>query len=229
MTSTLDAGWEPEILDLRPGFIVVVKPSGLPSVPGLTPASQDNLWTRISELLPEASGPMICHRLDVTTSGVMVLALDAETHRALSLQFERRRVHKRYEAVVEGRPDAAEGLIELPLRPDFVNRPWQMVDRIRGKPATSRYRWIACETSAGWASGGPVSRLELEPITGRTHQLRLHAAHAAEDGGLGCPILGDELYGDADTAPRLLLHAAELGFADPQTGQWLAYRSDPPF
>lgn len=217
------------ILDARPGLVVIDKPSGLPSVPGLTPDSQDNAWIRVCELFPEHA-PMVCHRLDVTTSGLMVFALDADTHRHLSMQFESRRIVKRYTAVVEGRPHAPEGRIDLPLRPDFRHKPWQMVDRLRGLDCASAWRVLAEESGGRWGTNPlQATRLELEPITGRTHQLRVHCAHPFEDGGLGCPILGDELYGDPTTAPRLLLHAARLEFTDPDTGDRLSYLSPAPF
>lgn len=232
----LDAGDGLAIVDLRRCFIVVNKPAGLASVPGLTPSSQDNLWVRVCQHLPEASGPMVCHRLDVPTSGLMVLALDADAHRHLSMQFDRRTVWKRYLAVVDvtmsGEPSGEQmsGTVDLPLRPDFAHRPWQMVDRFRGRPALTRWWWIASELGPGPSCRRPAgARLLLEPVTGRTHQLRVHLAHPAEDGGLGCPILGDDLYGDAGSAPRLCLHAAGLGFEDPETGERVRYWSEPPF
>lgn len=204
--------------------MVVSKPAGLRSVPSAH--EHASVLTAVAEAYPEAAGPLICHRLDHATSGLMVLALDSETHRRISIAFEKRQVEKRYTALLEGRPPATEGVIDLPLMPDFVHRPWQRVDRFWGKPSQSRYTVLGFERSSGEA----VTRVEMTPVTGRTHQLRLHAAHPAEDDGLGCPMLGDALYGGGNaTAPRLCLHAHLLGFDDPNTGEPLTFECPAPF
>lgn len=187
-------------------FVVVDKPAGMLSVPGKT--EPDCAAARVAAMYPDATGPMVCHRLDQATSGLLVLALDAEAQRFISLQFQRRRVEKVYEALVWGVPEAREGRVELPLRTDWPNRPRQMVDFERGKRAVTEWRVLE-ETEIG---GEPASRLEMRPITGKTHQLRVHAADAR---GIGRPMVGDEIYGRA--AERLMLHARELVLTDPET------------
>ncbi len=198
------------------GFLVVEKPAGLLSVPGRGPHHADCLETRLRRRFTEADGPMTVHRLDMETSGVMVVALDRPCHRALSQQFAQRQVAKSYQAIVQGCPTEAAGVIELALRLDLDNRPLQMVDPELGKPARTDWRLI--ESGDDWA------RLELVPHTGRTHQLRIHLAH-----GLGHSIRGDTLYGDAATAPRMQLHAASLSFTDPVGGKRLRFDSNVPF
>ncbi len=183
-------------------FVIVDKPAGLLSVPGKGPAGADSVADRVRAMFPGASGPMVVHRLDMETSGLMVFGLDAEAQRDLSRQFAAGAVWKRYAAVLAGRPRGDEGEIDLPIRCDITRRPHQCVDFERGRPAVTR--WRVMERSQG------VTRVEFIPRTGRSHQLRLHAA-----AGLGTPILGDALYGDAGSAPRLMLHASELEFDEP--------------
>ncbi len=202
-------------------FVVVDKPANALSVPGARPGREDCVESRVRGLYPPATGPLIVHRLDMETSGLMVVALDPDAHRDLSRQFAERRVNKDYVAVLDGEVTGRGGEIDLPLRLDVGNRPYQLVDRDRGRQALTRWRVV--ERGQGW------TRVNFEPFTGRTHQLRLHAAHPAADGGLGCPIRGDSLYGDPDSAPRLLLHAAALGFAEPGTGIRLSFASAVPF
>jgi tRNA pseudouridine32 synthase/23S rRNA pseudouridine746 synthase len=153
------------------------------------------------------------------TSGLLVLGLDAGAQRDLSGQFERREVEKSYIALVEGLLNLESGTIDVPVRPDFLNRPYQVADRSHHRPAVTCWKVLAYETDR--------TRLELIPLTGRTHQLRVHCAHA------GHPILGDVLYGPqpatSESAPRLMLHAAHLTFADPETARRVTYRSSPPF
>jgi len=225
---------EPEIVELRGdaaggGWVVVNKPSGLCSVPGLSPDAQDCVLYRIAEMFPEAAGPMIVHRLDMQTSGLLVLALDAETHRELSVQFERRTVGKAYEALVDGVPPERAGVVDLPMRSDHAHRLIQVVDRVQGREARTEYEVVGEEA----VRGARCARLRLGPITGRTHQLRLHCAHPWEDGGLGCPILGDNLYGPTLGVPhradRLLLHAGLLAFDDPLAGERVSFSLPPAF
>lgn len=207
-----------------PHYVVIDKPSGLLSVPGKGPDKADCVSSRVAAMFPQATGPLIVHRLDMDTSGLIVLALDPDTHRALSAQFERRTVEKRYEALVEGHvlsPDHA-GTIDLPMRLDIDNRPHQIVDHTQGKPSVTHYRILAHEQH----HGRPCTRIEFRPVTGRSHQLRLHAAHPE---GLAAPILGDDLYGHPDTAPRLTLHATMLAFEDPDTGARSEHRSPASF
>lgn len=177
------------------------------SVPGIGPGKEDCAIARVRAAVDGAHGPMMVHRLDTDTSGLMVIATDPDAQRAISMQFEARTVAKAYLALVEGEP-AGEGVIELPMRPDPRNRPYQIVDFFDGRPATTRYRVL-----------GPVAGATLvrfEPHTGRTHQIRLHAAHP---NGLGSPIVNDILYNPRPSAGRLMLHAAELAFDDPRTGE----------
>ena len=203
-------------------LLVLDKPAGLLSVPGRGADKQDCASARAQARWPDA---LIVHRLDMATSGLLLMARGAEMQRRLSMAFEARQVHKRYVALVAGElsPPAGEwGEIELPLMTDWPNRPRQMVDA-RGKPSRTRWRLLAHEHDA---QGRPQTRLELEPVTGRTHQLRVHLQ------ALGHPILGDALYADADTgarSARLLLHASELALAHPHSGETMRWRSPAPF
>ena len=196
-------------------FIVVEKPSGLLSVPGRGAEKQDCLVSRVNNVF---SGALIVHRLDMETSGLMVLALNETSHKALSKQFERREVEKTYIARVAGHLGAEEGEIDLPLMKDWPNRPLQKIDAENGKPSQTYWRCLQLEPHA--------SRLELTPLTGRTHQLRVHL------NAIGHPILGDLLYGTDDSraaADRLQLHASNLGFQHPHTGEHLSFSSNPQF
>ncbi|MBX2812441.1 MAG: RluA family pseudouridine synthase [Myxococcales bacterium] len=201
-----------------PRWVVVNKPSGLLSVPAKDPSITDNVRARVAKLYPHARGPLTVHRLDMETSGALLLALDPEAHRDLSLQFQERTVSKRYIAVVEGVVTSDEGLIELPLRLDIDRRPFQIVDHQLGKYARTKWQVLQREQDC--------TRVLLIPQTGRTHQLRVHCAHPE---GLGHPILGDRLYGNPRTANRLMLHARSLRFAHPSTGSLLGVESHEPF
>lgn len=200
------------IVHLAHDLLVVNKPAGLLSVPGRGEDKQDCAWSRACALCHDAQ---VVHRLDMATSGLLLLARGAAMQRALSMAFASRQVHKRYEAVLCGEPRDDEGCVDLPLICDWPNRPRQMVDTVRGKPSTTRWRVLARD--------GARTRVALEPVTGRSHQLRVHMA------AMGWPIAGDELYGDAGAAPRLLLHASELALPHPLDGQALAWTSRPPF
>ena len=211
-----------------PTLLGVVKPAGLLSVPGRGPSKADCLIARVQQRFPEAR---IVHRLDQATSGVMVLARTADAHRALGWQFERREVSKRYVAIVAGHVEQDAGEIEAPLRKALADGPRHVVDPIHGKPAVTRWRVVERTTlggvrraagSRGAASesivstdadgAAPVTRLDLVPHTGRSHQLRVHLAH------LGHAVVGDEFYASPEVhalAPRLLLHAEELVVQDP--------------
>lgn len=196
-------------------IVVLDKPAGLLSVPGIGPANQDCLARRVAEAFPEAR---IVHRLDRETSGVLLMALDAAAHRDLGRQFEERRVAKRYVAVVAGAVESAEGQIDLPLRKDLNRPPRHMADRVHGRPALTRYRVLdRCPDR---------TRLDVEPLTGRSHQIRVHLS------GIGHPILGDDLYappGVATASERLLLHAVSLSIAHPACGSWMTFRAECPF
>ena len=200
-------------------LLVVNKPAGMLSVPGKT--GQASVLTMLQERYPNATGPLLVHRLDMATSGLLLAAKDKDTHALLQQQFENRTVKKRYMALLEGTPQIApKGFIRLPLRPDFDNRPLQMVDFEYGKPAVTRYEIINPPYEGGQGdvqpprnnTSQPKTLIALYPETGRTHQLRVHCAHPD---GLNCPIVGDPLYGQP--AERLYLHAETLQFVHPHT------------
>lgn len=236
-------------------LIVLDKAHGLLSVPGIGPEKADCLATRAAQLF---SGARIVHRLDRDTSGVIVMALDADTHRALSMQFQERQTSKRYIAVVGGTPVAESGEVDLPIRKNLDAAPRQMIDRVNGRPSVTRWRVlkrgarardvIEAPASPTIDDGSPArdaerasmareaidglpdpltcARLELEPITGRGHQLRVHLL------SIGLPIVGDDLYAPEPLRPpglRMLLHATELAFTHPRTNERLTVRCDPPF
>jgi tRNA pseudouridine32 synthase/23S rRNA pseudouridine746 synthase len=152
------------------------------------------------------------------TSGLMVLALTADAHRELSRQFEHREIEKRYIALLDGEVSGSEGTIELPFRLDTENRPYQIYDPVHGKTGITHWKVLS--------TGNKKTRVEFVPITGRTHQLRVHAASKH---GLGIPITGDRLYGSGTEAGQLKLHASYLSFIHPVTGQKLKFRSEPDF
>ncbi len=199
-------------------LIAVNKPAGLLSVPGRYSDRQDSVLSRLRHLLPDGMALMAVHRLDQETSGILLLARDCHTHRQLSWQFQQRQIHKVYEAVVSGVVTSDRGAINLPLWGDPENRPYQNVDDKRGKPSLTHFQVMARE--------GDWTRVEFIPLTGRTHQLRVHAADRR---GLGMPILGDRLYGCCAVASRLHLHARELRFKHPQSRQPLYLRAKTPF
>ena len=207
-----------EVLHVEPAFVVLAKPPGLLSEPGRGPDKRDSLLIRAQAVYPDAR---IVHRLDMMTSGVIVLARETLAHASLSEAFREREVDKRYEALVHGRPAQDEGEIDLPLVVDWPNRPRQIVCHGTGKPSLTHYRVVG-ETHVDGV--GTLARIALAPVTGRTHQLRVHLA------SLGCPIAGDPFYGIAgDTAPRMMLHACRLAFAHPLTGEPVVFESAVPF
>ena len=209
------------LLHVDDDLVLVDKPAGLLSVPGRGSDKADCAWARVRAEFPDA---LVVHRLDMATSGLLLFARGAAAQRALSAAFEQRRVHKRYEALVQGCPDGDSGEITLPLAADWPRRPLQRVDAEHGRPAHTRWRVLARDVRRpNTPRTCALSRLALEPLTGRSHQLRVHTA------AMGWPIAGDALYGDADSAPRLLLHAAGLALAHPRTGAVLQWCSDVPF
>lgn len=206
-THGLPVDAEPEIIYEDQWIMVVDKPAGMLSVPGKT--DKCSVWHFAQNHCPNADGPLIVHRLDMDTSGIMVLAKTKEAHQRLQAQFRKHIVRKTYVARLESplpedKPRC--GTISLPLRPDHNDRPRQMVDTVHGKPAVTTYEMTGKHTVA------------LHPHTGRTHQLRVHCAHPM---GLGIPILGDNLYGTP--ADRLHLHASEISFTHPITGQEMTF------
>ena len=201
------------------GSIVIVdKLPDFLSVPGRSPGTEDCVVARIQEVFPYATGSVAAHRLDMATSGLMVLGLTPEAHRHLSMQFEKRKVKKTYTALLEGEVTNPGGHIELAFRVDWPNRPKQIHDPENGKLGITDWRVIE--------SSPTQTRVEMTPLTGRTHQLRVHAAHAL---GIGHPIVGDRLYGNPDLADRLMLHATTLEFHHPDDGRWLSFHSTPLF
>ena len=210
-------------------LLVLDKPAELLSVPERGDDKQDCLAARAQRVWNDA---LVVHRLDMATSGLMLMARNKEVQRRLSDAFAQRQIGKRYLAVVEGElaaPNEAWGLIDLPIAPDWPNRPLRVIDAERGKPSATR--WRALEPDQRWhaftvdAAGVAKSstRLELEPLTGRSHQLRVHLK------ALGHPILGDRLYGDPDRATRLLLHAWRLELTHPRSGATMRFESPAPF
>ena len=197
-------------------FIVIHKPEGLLSVPGTDASVTDSVLARVRLRYPNATGPLIVHRLDVETSGLMLVALDEAAYVTLQAQFVERTVQKRYQAVLDGVLEQDSGVISLPLRVDLEQRPRQLVDFEHGKAAETFFEVL--ERANG------RTRVAFFPKTGRTHQLRVHAAHAQ---GLGMPIVGDRLYGRPDR--RLLLHAERLTFAHPTTGAVVIVEAPTPF
>ena len=197
---------------------VVNKPSGLLAVPGKGEENQDCVTARIKALYPDCPDHPEVHRLDMDTSGLMVVALTADAHRELSLQFHDRQTEKRYIALLDGELHGDEGTIELPFRLDVENRPHQIYDPVQGKTGTTHWKKLSLENGQ--------TRIEFQPVTGRTHQLRVHAA---SEHGLGIPILGDRLYGSGTGPGQLKLHASFLSFIHPRTGERLEFHSAPPF
>ncbi|WP_392535138.1 pseudouridine synthase [Nostoc sp. C117] len=199
-------------------LIAVNKPAGLLSVPGRYRDRQDSVLSRLCHLLPDGMAIAAVHRLDRDTSGILLLARDRQTHRQLSQQFQQRQVHKVYEALLSGLLRVEQGTIELPLWGDPENRPYQQVDWQRGKPSLTKFLVMARE--------GDYTRVEFRPLTGRSHQLRVHAADAR---GLGVTILGDRLYGCSAVTNRLHLHARELCLQHPRSAQTLELQVKTPF
>jgi len=208
---------EQRLIYLDEDLLVLDKPAGMLCVPGRGPDKQDCMSARVQAHWP---GALTVHRLDMATSGLLLMARNPHSQRQLSRAFETRQIGKQYVAVVHGQlqGDATgQGLIDLPLAVDWPRRPLQKVDLLHGKP--SQTRWQILEHAQG------TTRLLLQPLSGRTHQLRVHLQ------AIGHPIVGDALYGDdaGPQAPRLLLHASALMLTHPLTGQSLQLESPPPF
>ena len=198
-------------------LLVLNKPSELLSVPGRGEENFDCLQTRVQAVYPDA---LIVHRLDMSTSGIMIMARGKDAQRSLNKAFERRDVFKKYIAVVEGMVDPVQGTIDLPLLTDWPNRPKQKVDYLLGKPSVTFYSVLAHDKNHN------VTRVELRPKTGRSHQLRVHMM------ALGHTILGDNLYANDDVlqkADRLQLHAEEICFIHPETEEMVSFVCSAPF
>ncbi len=195
-------------------LLAIDKPAGLLSVPGRGEANRDCVAARVQA---EVSDALVVHRLDQATSGVLLFGRGAAAQCALSIAFAERRVAKRYEAIVHGLVAGDEGEIDLPLLTDWPNRPRQKVDREQGKASLTRWRVLSRDAAS------MTTRLQLEPVTGRSHQLRVHLA------AIGHAIVGDTLYAPTATEPRLMLHACELRLPHPGDGRTLAIGSSLPF
>lgn len=201
---TFDGVQNPEIVYEDEVMLAINKPAEFLSVPGKT--ITDSVYSRIKTLYPKATGPLIVHRLDMSTSGIMLIAKNEETYVRLQKQFIKRQIQKRYVAVLDGILKQPSGLIDLPLRVDLDDRPRQLVCYEYGKPAQTRWEVIQIKNKQ--------TRVYFYPITGRTHQLRVHAAHQS---GLQLAIVGDDLYGKKSS--RLHLHAESITFTHPITGE----------
>ena len=196
-------------------LLLVRKPDLLLSIPGRHPLNKDCLITRLQQQYPTAS---IVHRLDLDTSGIMVIPLNKPTHAHISRQFQQREVKKSYHAIVFGVVEPDEGEVDLPIAADWDNRPRQMFCHERGKSALTRFEVLGRDTDR--------TRLLLKPVTGRSHQLRIHMRE------LGHPILGCDMYAHETAlsmADRLMLHASTLELQHPATGQWIVGDCPPDF
>jgi len=207
-----------EIVHEDPTFVVVNKPSGLLSVPGRGPEKLDSVTARVRTRYPGCIDHPEVHRLDMDTSGLIVVAIDPDAQRNLAMQFERREIQKRYIALLDGELEAEHGTIRLPFRLDVDRRPLQIYDEVHGKIGITHWQNLGIE--------GGVTRVAFTPVTGRTHQLRVHAAHPR---GLGIPIVGDPLYGLGTAPGQMKLHACDLGFRHPGSGKTLAFHCAPEF
>lgn len=203
------------LLHADDALVVIDKPAGMLAVPGRGDDKRDSAWTQVLQRFPDAR---VAHRLDMATSGVMAFGRGAAAQRALSMAFERRDVHKAYVAVVAGDVGGERGEVDLPITVDWPHRPLQHVDHALGKPSLTRWQVLA--------RGGERTRLLLEPVTGRSHQLRVHMA------AIGHPMLGDALYappGVQAMAPRLLLHAWRLTLPHPARHEPVTFDCAAPF
>lgn len=208
---------EPLLIHADAALLVADKPAGLLCVPGRGPDKADCLAARVQAVHADA---LIVHRLDMATSGLVVMARGAAAQRRLSIDFAARRVAKTYTAVVAGLIEPDDGEVDLPLSADWPRRPRQQVDRVTGKPSLTRWRVLGRDPVLG------RTRVQLQPVTGRSHQLRVHMA------ALGHPIVGDDLYAPpavAAAATRLLLHACRLELPHPVDGALCAFDSPTPF
>jgi tRNA pseudouridine32 synthase/23S rRNA pseudouridine746 synthase len=208
-----------QVLYVDASLLVLNKPSGLLCVPGRGEDKQDCLSRRAQQLYPDT---LVVHRLDMSTSGLLLMARGLAMQRALSKLFETRQIHKRYIAIVNGKPipDSQQewNLIDLAIAADWLRRPLRVIDAALGKPSQTRWKILSHDTAL------QTTRLELEPVTGRSHQLRLHLQ------AIGHPILGDALYAPESVqalSTRLLLHASALSFVHPETEQSMAFACQP--
>ena len=208
-----------DIIYADEAIAVIDKKAGMLSVPGRGEDKIDSASYRFHRLFP--SSPEVCHthRLDMDTSGLLVMAFTKEAHRTVSMEFESKTVEKEYEAVLEGVIKEEEGVIDAPMRLDVDNRPYQIIDMEKGRRAVTRWKRIKIEV----IDGEKCTRVKFYPETGRTHQLRVHSAY------IGHPIKGDRLYGVRKPGERLLLHASGISFIHPADGERISFSSHPPF
>jgi tRNA pseudouridine32 synthase/23S rRNA pseudouridine746 synthase len=199
-------------------IVIVNKPGGLLSVPGRGPDKQDCISSRLQNIFSDMIQQPAVHRLDMFTSGLMVFARTREAHRKLSIQFEKHQVQKQYHALLDGIIDGNRGEIRLSFRLDPDNRPLQIYDPQYGKPGITHWEKLGVQPRR--------TRIEFTPVTGRTHQLRLHSAHPL---GLGTPIIGDSLYGSGNEGDQMMLHATSLQFFHPVSRKNVCFNCPPPF
>ena len=207
-----------DILYLDQEIVVVSKPAGLLSVPGRGEDKQDCVVNRVKRLYPDCIDNPAVHRLDMDTSGIQVLALTKESHRFLSMEFESRRVHKKYTALLDGIIRSSGGILALPFRLDPENRPYQVYDPVQGRLCITLWKRLSVYDGK--------TLVEFTPLTGRTHQLRVSSASPK---GLGVPIVGDRLYGTRKESQRLMLHAGYISFTHPWSKEKIEFKVDAPF
>ena len=207
-----------DILYLDQEIVVVNKPAGLLSVPGKGEDKQDCVVNRVKRLFPDCIDNPSVHRLDMDTSGILVLALTKESQRFLSMEFESRRVHKKYTALLDGILRSSGGALALPFRLDPENRPYQVYDPVQGRMCITIWKRLNVYDGK--------TLVEFTPLTGRTHQLRVSAASTK---GLGVPIVGDRLYGTREEGQRLMLHAGYISFTHPWLKEKIEFKEDAPF
>jgi len=207
-----------DVVHVDADFVVVDKRSGMLSVPGRGPEKRDCVSERVRVMYPGCIEHPAVHRLDMDTSGLIVVARTALAQRGLSRQFQSRATKKRYVGLLEGELAGESGTIRLPFRLDVDNRPMQIHDPVHGKMGITHWKKLSVDDG--------VSRVCFQPVTGRTHQLRVHAAHPL---GLGTPIVGDPLYGHGTGPAQLKLHACDLEFQHPISDERLSFHSSPPF
>ena len=208
-----------DILYADESIAVINKEAGMLSVPGRGEDKLDSASYRFHKLFPSSPKECFVHRLDMDTSGLLVMAFTKDAHRKLSMAFEARDVEKEYEALLEGVIKEEGGIIDSPMRLDVEHRPLQIIDPVQGKRAITVWKRLGVTI----VNGRKLTRVRFYPKTGRTHQLRVHSA------SIGHPIAGDRLYGERKEGERLMLHAARITFRHPVTGESVSFSSDPPF
>ena len=208
-----------DIIYADSSIAVINKEAGMLSVPGRGEDKLDSASYRFHMLFPSSPEQCFVHRLDMDTSGLLVMAFTKDAHRKLSMAFESREVHKEYEALLEGVLTEDEGIIDMPMRLDTDNRPFQIIDYEKGKKAVTRWKRIGITIM----NGRKLTRVRFFPETGRTHKLRVHSA------AIGHPIAGDRLYGTRHEGERLMLHAAAITFMHPESGEKVSFSSPAPF